>query len=460
MTPKADQENWNGVAKKTVNNSVWSFLGFALGKLVAFAATVVLANLLVPEQFGLVGFCLVAMQFIDIIGRFGFDTALVSRGDSAEEDGSTVLFMGLAAAILGYAIAWFSAPTIAAFFNAPEIEFMLRVLAIVVIIDALTLVPNALLSLRLRFRQRLKAIVAKSIAKGTTSIAFALQGFGVWSLIYGQIAGSIVAVIAFWLLCDWRPKLRFNKDVSRQVLRYGGSMIGVELIGAVRSSIDLTLVGRFIGPAGLGLYTLAYKLPELVIRSLSEAVGKVSHPVLVDFRNDPQKISGFYLTYIRYIALLTLPLGVGMAAVSEAFVLTFYGPNWEMAVFPMQAISIALAITSVSFAPGVLYKALNRPDILRNIAIVKLPFLIGVTWYAIRWGIDGVALAKLLLATVFVWFDCYTVSRFTKIPISSVWTALFPALLASAGMGILVSWMTQSMTNNGIWEIAAAVAVG
>ncbi|MEP2262106.1 MAG: polysaccharide biosynthesis C-terminal domain-containing protein, partial [Paracoccaceae bacterium] len=76
------------------------------------------------------------------------------------------------------------------------------------------------------------------------------------------------------------------------------------------------------------------------------------------------------------------------------------------------------------------------------------------------WGIDGVALAKLLLATVFVWFDCYTVSRFTKIPISSVWTALFPALLASAGMGILVSWMTQSMTNNGIWEIAAAVAVG
>lgn len=452
--------NWQDVAGKTVKNSVWSFLGFALGKLVAFVATVILANILVPEQFGQVAFCIVALQFFDILARFGLDTALISRGDTAEEDASTIFCIGLGTAAFSYAVAWVTAHWIAQFFRAPEIETMMRVIALVILIDSLSLVHNALLILRLRFRQRMVPVIGKSVAKAIASVSLAMLGFGVWSLVYGQIVGSIAATLIFWFLSNWRPKFNFSRPVGSQVTRYGASMIGVEFIGAIRATIDLTLVGRYFGAGNLGNYSLAYRLPELVIRSLDDAVGKVTYPVLVGLRDSAGQSGEYYVGYIRFTALLTLPMGVGMAAISEPFVLTFYGENWQAAIFPMQAIALALAINSISFAPGVYYKAMNRPDILRNISFAKLPFLIGATWYAVRWGIDGVALTKLFLAALFVAFDCYTVSRFSGISMGVVVKALSPAVIASTIMGLAVGTVTETMSSNGLLEIAAGVGLG
>ncbi|MDA7429629.1 lipopolysaccharide biosynthesis protein [Primorskyibacter aestuariivivens] len=450
---------WRAIARTTVGNSAWSYLASVLGKSATFIATIVLARLLIPEQFGLAGYCIFAMQFLDIISRFGLDAALISQGDKAERDGSSVLALGIAAALLSYAVAYAIAPALADFFRAPEVTELFRVLALVLVIESFGLVHNAILSVRLRFRAKLVPVVGRNIVKGCVAVALALNGFGVWSLVWGQLAGSLFATLAFWMVCDWRPSRQFDRDAVARVMRYGGSMIGVELIGALRGNIDYGFVGRALGAGALGLYTMAYRLPELVIRTLNGAVGNVVHPVLVGLRDNPDQTREYYLTYLRFIALLTLPMGIGMAVISEAFVLSFYGARWSGAVFPMQAVSVALAVSSVGYAPGVLYKALNRPDILRNLSFAKLPVLVVVLWSAVGWGINGVAVAQVGLALFYVTLDSVVAGRFAGISLAAMMRALWPALFSSAVMGLCGAALSAMIGSNDLLELGVLILV-
>lgn len=462
VTPPTDRAGSAGgsVGQRSITNSAWSFGAVLLSKLSTFVVTIILARLLAPEQFGLIGYCILAMQFFDIISRFGLDSALISRGETAEADASSVFFIALGLSIAVYATAWITAPHLAEFFRAEEVTDLFRVIAIVLLIEAVGLVHNALLSVRLRFRAKLVPTVGRSVVKGVVAIALALSGYGVWSLVYGQLAGAAFHTFGLWMVCRWRPSARLDRDTFLSVFRFGRSMIGVELIGALRSNVDYAFVGRALGASALGIYTIAYRLPELVIRSLNMAVGAVTHPMLVSLRAEPDAVTRYYVAYLRFISLLTMPMGVGLAIVAEPFVLVFYGEAWREAILPMQAIALALAISSVGFAPGVLYKALNRPDILRNLSLLKLPIVVVVLWHAVEYGLTGVALSQVGLAVLYVMIDSVAVGRFAGIALSEMARSVMPSVICSAGMGLGGAWLGRTLDGNDVLELLALIVTG
>jgi O-antigen/teichoic acid export membrane protein len=380
MTPETGATQ-SSLSREAVRGTLWNYLSFASGKGLNFITTIILARLLAPEQFGLVAFCTIAIQYLDIMNTAGINSALIARRDRLEEAANAAFVANVIMGVVSFGLAWIAAPYIAQFFHAPEITDMFRILAVFLPINGLGLVPDSLLQRNLRFQTRLIPDLSRNITKGLTSIILAVMGFGAWSLIWGQIVGEVIPVIISWLLVDWRPGWKFDRQVTREVLTFGGHIIIVELVGALRNNIDYLIVGRMLGARNLGYYTMAYRIPELTIRSVNNVVGRVSLPILSRIQTDKEVLRGIYFGYIRYIALFTFPIGFGLALVSGLFIETLLSAEWAPAALPMALICVALTISSVGYVPGVLFKAINRPDILVYLSLVKLPIIISLALF-------------------------------------------------------------------------------
>jgi len=448
------------IATQAAQGTVWSYLSFVLGKALTFVSTIILARLLAPEHFGLMGYCLAAIQYVDILNDFGMDAALISRRDRVEEAANAAFVIGLVMSLIFFGVSWAAAPAVAVFFREPAVVPLFRTLSLVLIISGSALVPRALLRRGLRFKEKLLPDLTRNLAKGVFSIGLAWAGFGVWSLVWGQVAGEATAAIILWWLARWRPTLALSQQVMREMLVFGGHIVGVGIIGAIRSNVDYLLVGRLLGAAALGYYLLAYRIPELIIRSLNYVVGNVAHPALAQLQSDLPQLRSVYLAYVRYIALFTFPAGVGLAVIAEPFIRTVYTDKWEPSIVVMQFIAIAISIASVGYVPGVLYKAISRPDILNKMSFVKLPIVVAVLWYCTRWGIVGVAAGQIGLSVFYMLLDSFVISRLVGFKLGEVFYALKPALIGSAAMGAVLIGVQAMLPLTGIVDLLVLATLG
>lgn len=431
------------LGRSTFVNSLWSYLSFALQRGATFAATLVLVRYLSPAEFGLMGYCILAITFLEVFSRFGLDAALISRVDRIDEASDVAFLLGLANGIGFFALTWITAPLIADFFGEPGITDLLRLLALTLIIESTSIVHVARLQRALQFKKKVIPDTARGCLKGMVAVSLAFMGYGVWSLVIGQLAGALIFSIALWIMVPWRPRLRFDPALLKDFFRFGGHMWAVNLMGALRSNIDYLLIGRILGTSSLGLYTIAFRFPDLVVNSLNNVVGTVAHPTLARLQDAPERIRTYYDSYVGYIAMLTLPAGFGMALVADPFVRVFYTEAWLDVILPMQCLAAALAISSIGFVPGVLYKAINRPDILNVTSIIKLPPMILILWWATDYGLAGVAGAQIILASLYITLDSLIIRRVIGFGFHDLAAALWPPVAATA---IMVAATAMLMT--------------
>src|SRR5262249_2685850 len=313
-----------GLPSQAVRGSFWTYVAFASGKALSFVTTVILARLLVPEEFGLVGYCLVALQYLALVNLFGMDQALISRRDKLQEAANAALLLNSVTGVLLFAVAWVGAPWVAKFFRAEQVTYLLRLLAVSLPISALGAVPDALVQRELRFKARLLPEFARSFVKGGVSILLAWRGLGVLSLIIGHVAGESVGTLLVWILARWRPTLAFDTRVAREVTVFGAHIVALGILGTIFGNIDFVFVGRFLGAGALGYYTLAYRIPDLVLTNTNNVVGRVAYPLFCRLQSDFKQLRSAYFSYIRYMALLIFPAGVGLAITAAPFILIFY----------------------------------------------------------------------------------------------------------------------------------------
>jgi lipopolysaccharide exporter len=459
MTFRSSSEQTN-LTQQTVKGIFWSYLSFIGGKGMTFLSTVILARLLLPEQFGLIGYCLVATQYLDILNAAGVDSALIARRDRLEEAANAAFTANIFLGLSTFAAAWVIAPYVAQFFNEPAIIPLLRVLALTLPISGLGMVPDTLIQRSLRFRTRLIPDVSRSIAKGVISIVLAVAGMGVWSLVWGQIAGAAAGTVLAWLLAGWRPTWRFHSESTRSMLVFGFHIIIIELVGAIRNNVDYLLVGRILGAVALGYYTMAFRIPELLIGSLNNVVGTVSFPALVVTQSDSEKMRSFYFGYIRYLALFVFPIGVGLTLTAHIFIPVLLSSKWVPAIVPTALISSALAIMAIGYVPGVLYKVINRPQILNQLAIIKVPMAVAVLWYSTRWGINGVAAGQIVIGLVSVTLDTLVANHVMGYRIFDLARAVFPSLASSLAMALILATVDRVFVLSGFGGFSILVILG
>jgi O-antigen/teichoic acid export membrane protein len=432
MTSQAPAASFGKTALK---GSFWTYAAFFSGRLLTFITTIILARILGQEDFGIAAYALVVINFLDVLNEFGVGPALIYHR-KLQGAPDTAFWIGMGTSTTLFAATWLAAPLIGVYFNDPRAVGVTQALALTFPISALGSVHDALLRKELAFGKRFAPLLIQSVGKGLVSIVLAVAGFGAWSLIWGQVIGTLIGVIAFWWVYPWRPSFSFGTDVAGKLLSYGSSTVLLNLIAAMVLNIDYLLVGRFLGATALGVYMLAFRIPQLLILQICDPISKVVFPMFAKIQDDPDALQKAFVTTMRYVSLVTIPLGSMVAALSEPFVLFVYGQEWAEAIGVMRAITLYAVLLSLTYNAGDVYKAQGRMMLMTKISLLRLGLMLPAIWLALTTvgTIEAVAWVQAAIAGLIVLINLGVAVRTLHVSPLRFFTAMRTALVAGALM--------------------------
>lgn len=261
----SSDEKYEEVTKKATRSLGWNTLSFGGSKLLSLITLSILARLLPPEDFGLVALATLTMDYLSIVSDLGFGAALIQRRENLRESASIAFTINLLANTALTMLVFFIAPYAAAFFREPELIPVLRWLSLTFMLKAIGSIHKVLLERELNFKKRVIPDLGNSIFKAIISIGLALAGFGVWSLIAGQLAGIVLSSAVAWNMLPWKPRLSWDSKTAKDLFSYGLSIMGIRAFSAWEDNFDYLIIGRLFNTTALGIYTIAYRLPETLI---------------------------------------------------------------------------------------------------------------------------------------------------------------------------------------------------
>lgn len=380
---------------KTGRQAAWNYLVFALGKSSTLLMTVVLARLLTPADFGLFALGLLIINLFDYVKDLGVGAALVQRAESWEQLAPTGLTLSVVFGVSAGGLVAVSADATAALLGSPDLAGLVRALAVALVISACSVVPMARLRRDLTFEKRLLPEFAGAVAKTGVSIGLAVAGIGVWSLVYGQLCAVIVTTALYWRVSREPLRFGFDRETAGGLIRFGLPVTAVTLLAFAIYNVDYLAIGSRQGETELGLYTLAYRLPELVVLNLCIVVSDVLFSALSRMQDSSEDVAAQYLSTVSVVMALTAPLGIGMAVLAPEIIDVLYGPRYAAAGPVLAILALFTVVYSATFHSGDVYKAIGRPSILSRVNAAKLLVMAGPIWWAAGHGTVAVALVLL-----------------------------------------------------------------
>lgn len=441
---------------------LWASASRYSGKALVFISTLVLARLLVQEDFGVAGYALVVIALLETLSGLGIGPALIYHEDHPAAR-NTAFVIGLSAAVLLLLLSWVGAPLIAEFFRDPRATAVTRVLALSLPLSALGNVHFALLEKQLQFGRKFIPDLSNSIVKGLSAIVFALSDFGAWSLIYGQLLGTLASVVAVWFVMPWRPRLQFDRRIAAGLLDYGSKILAVGVLGFAVANLGNIFVGRFLGAAALGVYVLALRIPEVLIKESALVVNKVLFPVFTRVRGDLPAMGRGYIALMRYLALVIAPLGMGLAAVAEPFVLGLLSAKWAELIPVIRIAAVYTLVLALAFNAGTVFKSIGRPGIIIHLSLLRLAILGPALAWAVLGPASLVAVAWVHLAAIVIHLllSLVLVARLLSLSVGALFGSLVPATASAVIMYGVVAMTTESLEGRApLIVLAAGVMVG
>ena len=450
----------HAIGRQAATGMAWSIFASAGGRLISLASIAVLARLLTPTHFGLVAFAMVFIAYVEAIGDLGTGAALIRWPEQWREVAQVTFAINLAMGLVWFGLTVVSAPAIARFFGSTEGVTVLQALAWTFLIKGLGNTHDALLQRELRFQARAIPEVSLLVVKAAVAIPLALEGFGAWSLVWGQLAGQVIWTALLWFMVPWRPARAFPRlDVVRRVFAYGRGIVSVNILAAIVHHVDVVVIGRAFGSATLGLYQMAEKLPDLAITLVSRSASKVLLPVFGRLQTGADALRDMYANSLRYLALLTTPASVALMLLAEPIVLTVLGRPWLPAVPILRALAAYAGIRALSASAGDVLKAVGRPGALAVLAAARAVVLVPALILASASGPVAVAWMLAAITTLGTLANIGFVCRVGAIPPSTILEALLPGIgtsaVLAAGLSIVMRWNAAPVV-----QLLAAGVVG
>jgi lipopolysaccharide exporter len=424
----------------------WSTLSFGLSKGLSFLAVLVLARLLAPSQFGLVAAVLVVLSLIELTADLGMKATVIYEQESGASDRvETAFTLNMIVATTMTWVGVLIAPVVADFFHVPEHAGLFRLAMFDVFLTGLGTTHDGLLLRDLRFNTRIVTDVLNAAVRAVVGVTLALSGFGAASLVWGFLAGTAAWTIAQWSLTPFRPRLRLDRRIAASMMHYAAGASMLTVLDQLYGQVGPTAVGRVLGARALGLYSIAYRVPTLLLQNIANQISQVAFPALARKRvTDAAGVGASTHRLIRYQSLYALPLAAGMAVLARPLVGTIFSARWLDASGVLAAVAILSGISASLFPLGDGFKALARQRVMVVLAILQLPLALGLIILVAPYGITAVAWVQvggeLFVASLMV----VTAQRVLGVPIRSTLAALWPGSVAAvgvvAGAGAVRTW--------------------
>ncbi len=319
----------DGLKEKTVKGVSWSLAEqFGLQGL-RLVTGLILARILTPDDFGLVGMAGVFFAIGQVFIDGGFSISYIQKKEVSEADANTVFYTNLFVSILVYGLFWVFAPAISRFYNQPQLVDLTRVLSLVLIINSFNIIQVAMLTREVDFKRKTRISLASTLGSGVLGILAALKGYGVWSLVIQQIAGRLFTTLGFWITTRWRPGLIFSGDSFRRMFSFGAWALASNLLRTLFDNIYTLTIGRMFPVAQVGYYTKAQQFQLLASQNLVSAIGAVSFPVLSRLQGDLTQLTQAMKKFMRSSLFFIIPLMTALLITARPFTLIFLTEKWE-----------------------------------------------------------------------------------------------------------------------------------
>lgn len=378
---------------KTVKGTFWSAADTFLAQGVSFVVGIVLARLLSPEEYGLIGIVTIFVTVMLGVVDSGFSNALIRKQDATDEDYNTLFIFNLAVSVFMFALLYVGAPLIAKFFERQQLVELVRVMGLILILQALSIVQNTILTKKIDFKTKTKASVISAVASGVIGIAMAFAGFGVWSLVAQQLSRQLFYSGCLWLFNKWWPKLKVNTTSLKYMWGFGWKLLVSGLLDNIWKEIYQLVVGKFYSPATLRQYTRSKQYASIFSSNLAGIVQRVSYPVLSELQDDKQRMVNGYRRIIKIAMFITAGLMIPLGAVAEPLIYCLIGPQWHQAATFLPLICISMSLYPLHSINLNMLQVQGRTDIFLYLEIVKkvialLPICLGI-FVNIYWMLIG-----------------------------------------------------------------------
>lgn len=420
---------------KTVRAGIWSLIEAICLRGVQFIVGIILARLLFPEQFGLVGMLAIFMALAQAFLDSGFGYALIQKQDITEKDINSVFYFNILMGGVVAACLCALAPLVAQFYNQPILIPMLRALSSVLVINAFGMVQGILLTRAIDFKQQTKVTMIASLASGLVGIGMAYLGYGVWSLVCQQIASASFRTIFFWVLNSWRPALMMSLQSLRQMFGFGSRLLLSGLLNTLFDNIYLVIIGKLFSPSDLGYFTRAYNLQQLPLVTLSSMLSRVTLPVFSKLQNDPERMKRGMKKALAMAVLINFPLMIGMAVVARPLVVVLLSEKWIPCIPYFQLLCLVGIIFPVHLINLNVLQAMGRSDIFLRLEIIKKILIILSIAITFRWGILAMIYGQILTSIMSYFLNAYYNKTLIGYSILEQAVDILPYVLSALVMG-------------------------
>lgn len=434
--------------KHFLHGVVWTGLRRFGEQGIQTVTTIILARILSPQEFGVIGIANIFILFANTINQLGVAGAIIQRKEIDEGHLSSAFWANMVTGVVLCLIMTGLSYPAAVFFKNVQVQPVLATLSLIFILGAFRIVQNARFSRTFQFGKLASIAIGEMLANSVVAIVLAVQGFGVWSLVWGRLFGVLTGGIIAWGQSPWRPKFLFEMEKFKQLFRFGMYTLMTNILTYFGQNLDYILIGRFLGTGPLGVYTMAYNMVTLPQRKISTMITGVAFSVFSRIQDDNKRMARNYLNMLRYISFVTFPLLTGLMVLAPLFVRVVLSEKWEAAIVPMQILCVLGMYSSLSTTTGSIFCAKGRPDLELKTDIVLLTGLVCFLSVGVRFGINGVALAVTLMSFVSKPFIFAIIARLLEIRLWDIYKASAPAFISSVGMAaatILADFMLDKI---------------
>lgn len=398
------------IKSKSINGFKWAILDNLANSGITFIVGLVLANLLSPVEFGILGILTIFINLSMTIIDGGFVTALIRKLDVTERDYNTVFYSNLLVSIVLVLLLVVTSPFIADFFSQPVLAEVLPVISIMLVINALTLIPKAQFTKAIDFRRQALASLVASLASGAIGISLALMGYGVWSLVWQQISRAGFLFVCLWLMNRWRPRLQFSWDSFRELFGFGSKLLAANLINSLYKDMFLAVIGKMFTVKDLGYYNRADQFNLIFSNNLSLVIQRVSMPALSMLQDDVEAFRRSYRKFTMFSAMVTFALVFGLAAAAKPVILTLLNEEWLPSAVYLQIMCLYAAIYPLQQLNLNILNVMKRSDYFLKLEIIKKALFTLV----ILTGFFFSLMAMLWAAVVYYYVEFFLNSWYSK----------------------------------------------
>lgn len=427
--------------QQAAHGAVWTGSGTLICTVIQFVQWVVLARLLEPTDFGLMAMCMVVIGLADAFADIGVSSAIIHRQKATSQQLSSLYWLNIFCGIVVFLVIAGASPLAAKIYGEPRLTSLIATTALMFLIVPLGQQFRILLQKELRFQSLARIDLISTVTAALITIVCAVEGYGVWSLITGYLAGcSLRTGMLLWIgWRTWRPSLSFRTGDLKGFISFGAFQVGERLVNYFAANVDYIIIGCFLGPHILGFYTLAYQLVIMPLSKINPIVTRVAFPVFSQRQEDDAALSRGYLEMIRLLAYAICPACIGLAFTAPLLIPLVFGETWRPTIPLLQILCGVGLLKSLGNPSGSLLLAKGRPDVgfvwnlivaVVNVAAFLLAVQIGVTELA--WTYLG------LVITYFFIFHGFVLRIVINLRLRDVLQALHRPFIMSVVMGLAV----------------------